>query len=41
MEAVFEITQKLLAFFLVFLTLEDGTGRLSRNVAAELPLFAV
>jgi len=41
MEAVFESTQVLLAFFLVFLTLEDGTDRLSRNVFTELRLFAV
>ena len=41
MEAVFERTQMLLAFLLDFLTLEDGTDRLSRNVCTELPLFAV
>jgi hypothetical protein len=26
--------------FLDFFTLEDGTGRLSRNVGIELPLYA-
>jgi hypothetical protein len=27
-------------FFLDFLTLEDGTDRLTRNVDTELPLYA-
>jgi hypothetical protein len=27
-------------FFLDFLTLEDGTDRLSRNISKELPLYA-
>jgi hypothetical protein len=29
------------AFFLDFLTLEDRTDRLSRNVSTELPLYTV
>jgi hypothetical protein len=36
-EKAFEKSKKTNAFFFDFLTLEDGTGRLSRNVGTELP----
>jgi hypothetical protein len=34
------VKNKGLCFFFVYLTLEDGTDRLSRNVGTELPLYA-
>jgi len=35
-----EIKKGTLCHFLDFLTLEDGTDRLTRNVGKELPLYA-
>jgi hypothetical protein len=35
-----DIAQRRALFFLDFLTLEDGTDTLSRNVGKELPLNA-
>ena len=40
LSTILQKTGKLMSFILDFLTLEDDTDRLSRNVGKELPLYA-